>query len=147
MFKKKCMLILFGVVGVLVLEFILYNNEGNLDSLEVVSNLSLWDEILFLLWKSFWNLLIIFWCCLFCREVVLLFFILFWLELDIFDVEYVFNVKKSVEELFLFFFIGSVVDIFSGFWGVSDVMLYIMVFLYCWMVIFFVFIFFVRRYS
>lgn len=35
------MLILFGVVGVLVLEFILYNNEGNLDSLEVVSNLSL----------------------------------------------------------------------------------------------------------
>lgn len=141
------MLILFGVVGVLVLEFILYNNEGNLDSLEVVSNLSLWDEILFLLWKSFWNLLIIFWCCLFCREVVLLFFILFWLELDIFDVEYVFNVKKSVEELFLFFFIGSVVDIFSGFWGVSDVMLYIMVFLYCWMVIFFVFIFFVRRYS
>lgn len=128
--KKKKILFLFGVVGVFVFEFILFNNDGNLNNFEDGESLIFWEEVLVLFWKSFWNLLIIFCCCLVWWEIVLLFVVLLILELDVLEIDCIFNGKKSMEELFLLFLMGSVLDIFSGFKGVSDVMLNIIVFMY-----------------
>ena len=122
--KKKRTPILLGAAGALVSESTLYNNEGNSDSSEAVSNPSPRDETLPLPRKSLRNPSITPRCRSTRREAVLPPSILPRLESDTSDVEDASNVKKS-EELFSSPPMGSAMDISSGLRGASEVMLHI----------------------
>ena len=123
--KKKRTPILLGAAGALVSESTLYNNEGNSDSSEAVSNPSPREETLPLPRKSLRNPSITPRCRSIRREAVLPPSTLPRLESDTSDVEHASNVKKSAEELLSSPPTGSAMDISSGLRGASDVMLHI----------------------
>lgn len=123
--KKKRTPLLLGAAGALVSESTLYNNDGNSDSSEAVSNPSPREESLALPRKSLRNPSITPRCRSFRREAVLPPSTLPTLDSDNSDVERTSNVKKSAEELFSSPPTGSAMDISSGLKGASDVMLHI----------------------
>lgn len=123
--KKKRTPILLGAAGALVSESTLYNNDGNSDSSEAVTNPCPRDETLPLPRKSLRNPSITPRCRSFRREAVLPPSTLPRLESDTSDIEHTSNVKKSAEELFSSPPTGSAMDISSGLRGASDVMLHI----------------------